>query len=140
MQLWRTKLAILFVAAAGAAIATLRVRTVGWNGREIAGLAIATPGFCLWALARLQLGESFAARPKATALVTRGLYSKIQNPIYVFGAFIIAGVIVFSGQPIFLLVFLGLIPVQLKRIRNERAVLEAKFGDEYRRYRESTWF
>jgi protein-S-isoprenylcysteine O-methyltransferase Ste14 len=31
-------------------------------------------------------------------------------------------------------------PVQVWRARKEAAVLEAKFGDEYRAYRASTWF
>jgi protein-S-isoprenylcysteine O-methyltransferase Ste14 len=30
--------------------------------------------------------------------------------------------------------------MQVARARRESAVLEAKFGDEYRRYRQQTWF
>jgi protein-S-isoprenylcysteine O-methyltransferase Ste14 len=113
--------------------------SIGWTTNELAGLTIAIPAFCLWALARLQLGASFAVRAHARVLVTHGLYSRIQNPIYVFGALLIMGAIVFSGRPIWFLIFVILIPAQLNRIRKERAVLEATFGDEYRRYRKSTW-
>lgn len=111
-----------------------------WSGHQIAGMAIAGPAFLLWALARVQLRKSFAVTAQAKELVTHGLYSKIQNPVYVFGAIGIAGLIIYSGRPQFFLVFLILIPMQIVRIRNERRVLEAKFGDAYREYRRRTWF
>jgi protein-S-isoprenylcysteine O-methyltransferase Ste14 len=72
--------------------------------------------------------------------VTQGLYAKIQNPVYVFNAIFIAGVLVFFGQPVWFLFFLILIPVQWMRIRKERHILEDKFGDAYREYRRRTWF
>jgi protein-S-isoprenylcysteine O-methyltransferase Ste14 len=129
----------LIAGATGIIGAATQVQSIGWTVNELAGLTIAIPAFCLWALARLQLGASFAVRAHARALVTHGLYSRIQNPIYVFGALLIMGAIVFSGRPIWFLIFVILIPAQLNRIRKERAVLEATFGDEYRRYRKSTW-
>lgn len=132
----------ILIVAIGALLSLLIVRVHGtvWTTNEIAGMVIAIPGFCLWALARLQLGESFSVRAHAKELVTRGLYSRIQHPIYVFGALFLTGMIVLVGRPIVFLIFLVLIPSQLWRIRQERAVLEATFGDEYRRYRQSTWF
>lgn len=131
----------IWILAAGAAMGFVAVRVHGatWTANEIAGMAIAIPAFCLWALARLQLGESFAISAQAKALVTQGLYSKIQHPVYVFGGIFIVGLIVFLGRPILLLILLILIPLQLARIRKERTALEAKFGDEYRQYRKSTW-
>jgi protein-S-isoprenylcysteine O-methyltransferase Ste14 len=71
---------------------------------------------------------------------TRGLYSKIQDPVYVYGGIFLVGIVVFFGAWKWLLLFLVLVPMQLIRIRNERRVLEEKFGDEYREYRERTWF
>jgi len=44
------------------------------------------------------------------------------------------------GRPELLLILLALIPIQIIRARREAAVLEAKFGDEYREYRKRTWF
>jgi protein-S-isoprenylcysteine O-methyltransferase Ste14 len=113
---------------------------LAWSPHRIAGAAIAIPAFCLWALARLQLGKSFAISAQARELVTHGLYSKIQNPVYVFGTILIAGVIVYLGRPAFFLLLLILIPVQWFRVREERRVLEEKFGDAYRGYRKHTWF
>lgn len=100
-----------------------------WMAHAIAGVAIMAPAYCLWALARLQLGTSFAIRPQAKELVTRGLYAKIQNPVYVFNAIFYAGLFVFFGQPALFSFFLVLIPLQYVRIRAERNALEAKFGD-----------
>lgn len=115
-------------------------RGTAWTTYQIVGIAIAVPGFCLWALARLQLGRSFAIQAKAKELVTHGLYSRIQNPVYVFGGMFFAGLVVFFGRPLLLLFFLVMIPMQWLRIRKERQVLEAKFGDAYREYRKRTWF
>ncbi len=117
-----------------------KLHGAAWTAHQIAGLAMMVPAFCLWALARLQLGRSFAIRPEARELVTQGLYAKIQNPVYVFNAILLAGVFVFFGQPVWFLFFLILIPMQWMRIRKERRILEAKFGDAYREYRKRTWF
>jgi len=104
------------------------------------GLLLLLPGFILWTLARFQLGSSFTASPQAIRLVHRGLYSRIRNPVYVFGSSVIAGLILFLGRPLGLLVFAIILPLQIWRAGKEAQVLEAKFGEEYRAYRASTWF
>jgi protein-S-isoprenylcysteine O-methyltransferase Ste14 len=139
MKTWQTWIWILAASAVWAFV-FYQSRGAAWTPHQVIGVAIAVPAFCLWALARLQLGRSFAIQAKAKELVTHGLYSKIQNPVYVFGGIFIAAVIVFIGRPRWLLVFLILIPVQVMRIRKERQVLEAKFGDGYREYRKQIWF
>jgi len=90
--------------------------------------------------ARYTLGRSFSIAPKATALVTGGIYSRIRNPIYVFGMFAVVGMILMVGRPRLLVILAVLIPLQIIRARREAAVLEAKFGDAYREYRQRTWF
>lgn len=107
---------------------------------RIAGVAIALPSFILLVAARLQLGRAFSVQAKATELVTTGLYSRIRNPIYVFGALMIAGFIVWTGRPLLLLIFLILIPLQIYRSRKEAAILEQKFGSAYVEYKKQTWF
>ncbi len=104
------------------------------------GLSLALVSFALWMTARIQLGRSFSIKPKATALVTRGIYSKIRNPIYVFSATWVIGLVLALGKPSWLLLVLVLIPVQIARARKEARVLEANFGEAYRDYRRSTWF
>src|ERR1700745_1105858 len=111
-----------------------------WTPLRMIGMASILVGFVLWTIARFQLGTSFAVKAEARQLVTGGLYSKIRNPIYVFGSMVIAGGILVFARPVWLLVFLLLIPLQLWRATKESAVLEAAFGDEYRRYRAGTWF
>ena len=79
-------------------------------------------------------------RAKATRLVTTGLYSRLRNPIYTFGCFFFLGLAMFIPEWWVLLALVIVIPMQVVRSRREAAVLEATFGDEYRRYRQQTWF
>lgn len=111
-----------------------------WTAVRIAGLVAMAAGFMLLAVARVTLGNSFSIVPEARHLVTSGIYSKVRNPVYVFSAIAIAGWFVYIERPLLLLLLLVLIPVQVIRARAEAKVLEAKFGDEYRRYRARTWF
>ena len=107
---------------------------------QIAGACLAVVGFVLWTVARFQLGASFTVTAQARQLVTRGLYSRIRNPIYVFGSCIIAGVFLLLGHPAWLAIFAFVIPLQIWRARKEAAVLQAEFAEQYRAYRASTWF
>ncbi|HDL85685.1 MAG TPA: DUF1295 domain-containing protein, partial [Candidatus Acetothermia bacterium] len=50
------------------------------------GLCLSAADVPLWFVARWQLGASFSVRPDARQLVTRGLYSKLRHPVYVFGS------------------------------------------------------
>jgi len=111
-----------------------------WTAIETAGLLLLAPGFVLWSIARFELGASFSLAARARTLVTRGLYSKLRSPIYLFGSCVIAGTFLMLGRPAWLAVFLVIAPVQVWRARREAAVLEAEFGDKYRAYRASTWF
>jgi protein-S-isoprenylcysteine O-methyltransferase Ste14 len=111
-----------------------------WTPLHVIGICLLVAGFVLWTVARFRLGKSLTVTAQAKQLVTRGLYSRIRNPIYVFGSCVIAGLILSLTSPLWLLEFVAIIPLQLWRSRKEAQVLEAKFGDEYRRYRAGTWF
>lgn len=113
---------------------------LGWTAPRVAGMAIALPAFVLLVLARVQLGRAFSVQAKATTLVTTGLYSRIRNPVYVFSALTLAGLILWAGRPWLFLVFAVLIPMQIFRSRREARVLAEKFGDAYQEYRRQTWF
>lgn len=130
----------LVVIVVGALLFASYSMNLAWTPMRVAGVAIALPAFIMFCIARVQLGRSFSVEAKATELVTTGVYSKIRNPIYVFGAIMALGVIIWSGQPILLLFFVVLIPMQIVRARKESRILEAKFGDAYREYRKKTWF
>lgn len=111
-----------------------------WNAMQWVGAGLLCVGFVLWSLARFQLGASLTVSAQARKLVTRGLYAKIRNPIYVFGSCTLVGLILTLGRPIWLLIFLPIIPLQIWRASKESSVLESAFGDEYRSYRAKTWF
>jgi protein-S-isoprenylcysteine O-methyltransferase Ste14 len=111
-----------------------------WTPLRIAGLFILIPALLLLTVARIQLGNSFSLAPRATQLVTRGIYSRIRNPIYVFGAFVMVGLFLFLERPLLLLLLVPMVIIQTKRARAEARVLEAHFGEEYRRYKAATWF
>ena len=111
-----------------------------WTAWRIAGIAIAAPAFLLFVAARIELGSAFSVQAKATTLVTTGLYSRIRNPIYVFSAVFILGIIIWMEKPWWLLIFAVLIPLQVVRSRREERVLTEKFGDAYLDYKQKTWF
>lgn len=113
---------------------------VDWDGVKVAGAVVAGVSLVLLVVARLQLGGSFSVKAKATTLVTTGLYSRIRNPIYVFGALMLVGMSVVLGNWVLLGLVVLLTPVQAYRARKEEAVLEAAFGEEYARYKAETWF
>jgi protein-S-isoprenylcysteine O-methyltransferase Ste14 len=107
----------------------------------LVGMLIGAAGFLLWLIARIQIGESFSARPRAHALVTTGLYAKIRNPIYVFSTIGVIGMCLAMHWYVFGVVYGGFLSlVQWRRARAEAAVLEKAFGDQYRKYRAQTWF
>ncbi len=111
-----------------------------WTIPRIAGAAIAVPSLLLLAVARMQLGGAFSVQAKATTLVTSGLYSRMRNPIYVFGGLTIAGVMIWLNRPWLLLWFGVLVPLQVYRSRKEERVLAETFGAAYQDYKSKTWF
>ena len=104
------------------------------------GLGVSLLGFAGIIVARYTLGESFSIRARATKLVTTGIYSRIRNPIYVFGVILMVGLILMVRGSFLVLVLIIVVPMQIIRARREARVLEAKFGDAYRQYRDHTWF
>jgi len=111
-----------------------------WDWQRDVGVALMMVGTAGIVTARYQLGKSFSLTPQAHQLVTRGIYSKIRNPIYVSGGVMLAGFVLVLHRPVLWLVLLALVVMQTLRARREAHVLEAAFGDAYREYRRKTWF
>jgi protein-S-isoprenylcysteine O-methyltransferase Ste14 len=104
------------------------------------GLAIFFPSLILSIIAHVELGRCFTVTAQAQELVTSGIYSKIRHPIYVFGFLLLLSLVICVREPRWLIVLALLVPMQLRRVRNEERALEAKFGDAYRAYKRKTWF
>jgi protein-S-isoprenylcysteine O-methyltransferase Ste14 len=104
------------------------------------GMALGVFGMAMWATARIQLGKSFSVSAQARKMVTTGIYSKIRNPIYFFAGVGYAGYIIAWGNFYALSGIVFYFMFQFVRAHQESKVLEAAFGDEYRRYRAQTWF
>ena len=136
----KTNIVTLVLVLLAVVLVGTRFGSLPWTPARIAGVVIGLPSLALLILARIQLGGAFSVRAKAQTLVTHGLYSRIRNPIYVFGGLAIAGAFLFINQPFYLLIIVVLIPLQIYRAREESKVLEAKFGDEYRQYKSRSWF
>lgn len=130
----------LLLVTVGLSVVFVHVHPTPLTLMNIAGLVLMVVGLILWVTARLQLGDSFSVSAQARKLVTHGLYSKIRNPVYVFGAMALGGFALAIGRPIFLLGLLLIVPLQINRARAESKVLEEKFGDAYHEYRRKTWF
>ncbi|MGA9507709.1 MAG: isoprenylcysteine carboxylmethyltransferase family protein [Candidatus Sulfotelmatobacter sp.] len=111
-----------------------------WDLQRCLGTGLMLAGLAGIAVARYQLGRSFSVRPEAHKLVTHGIYSRIRNPIYVFGTVVFAGLVLVIHRPVLWLIIPAIIIVQAIRARREAQVLEAAFGDAYREYRRKTWF
>ena len=136
----KLNLVTLAVVIIGLSLLGRQAAHLPWTAWRIAAIAIAAPAFLLFVAARIELGRAFSVRAKATTLVTTGVYSRIRNPIYVFGAIFILGIIIWTGRPWLLLIFAVLIPLQVVRSRKEERVLTEKFGAAYLDYKQKTWF
>ncbi len=140
MNKFTINILITAVVAGVAAIILWRYAPAKWSPMQITGLALFTVGFVLWTVARFQLGASITVTAQAKQLVSHGLYSRIRNPIYIFGSMLIAGFILALARPIWLLVLVVIVPLQLWRAHEEAKVLHASFGEQYEAYRRQTWF
>ena len=103
------------------------------------GYVLLITGTMMLTIARFNLGNSFSVEPKARELVTTGIYSKIRHPVYVFSGVALAGAALVADRPLLLLLLIPLALMQIRRARNEEAVLRAAFGERYEEYRRSTW-
>jgi protein-S-isoprenylcysteine O-methyltransferase Ste14 len=136
----KLNLVTLAVVIIGLLLFAMHAAYLPWTAWRIAGVAIGAPAFLLFVAARIELGRAFSVQAKATTLVTTGVYSRIRNPIYFFGAIFTLGIIIWTGRPWLLLIFVVLTPLQVVRSRKEERVLTEKFGTAYLDYKQKTWF
>jgi protein-S-isoprenylcysteine O-methyltransferase Ste14 len=108
----------------------------------LAGGVILLTGLALLGLASRQLGGAFTAsfRPRATHLVTSGLYSRIPHPMYVFMGMALLGGVIMLHTPWLVLVWVAFTLEAAWHARRESKVLEGAFGEAYQEYRARTWW
>lgn len=83
-----------------------------------------------------RLGTHVPPSRPTTLIVTTGPYRWTRDPMYLGMAFVYAGIAVgFDGMIALALLPIVLIVIQRQVIAHEERYLEAKFGDEYRRYK-----
>lgn len=95
----------------------------------------------LWS--QLAMGTSWRVgvdERERTALVTRGPYGVVRNPIFTFMVLGLAGLALLVPNVLSLLslaVLVAAVEIQVKAV--EEPYLERAHGDDYRRYRAGTW-
>ena len=95
----------------------------------------------LWS--QLAMGTSWRVgvdETERTALVTRGPYGVVRNPIFTFMVLGLAGLALLVPNALSLLalaVLVAAVEIQVKAV--EEPYLERAHGDDYRRYRAGTW-
>jgi protein-S-isoprenylcysteine O-methyltransferase Ste14 len=108
-----------------------------WAYGLLGAAVLATQGWRIWA-AGFVGRPARGGEPAGQALVTAGPYARLRNPMYL-GT--VVGVLAFAGMSglwydvLAVAAVLGL--VYAGAIAHEEAFLLARFGDEYRRYREA---
>ena len=105
-----------------------------------AGMLLAIGSLLLTLVARRQLGKSFVVTPQAKELITHGLYSRLQHPMYVFVDLTVCGIALALNRWYVLLPLVVMLPLQIRNTVRERKVLSEKFGERYEAYRLGTWF
>jgi len=133
------KTAIRLVGAAAVAALVLAASSLNQIQRLVLSLAFGLPSLVLLIVSRRQLGTSFSVMPEARKLVTSGLYSKIEHPMYVFLDLFLAAVILALGLPYLLFIWAILVTMQMLQARREEKVLTVAFGSADRAYRSQTW-
>ena len=112
-----------------------------WNKiHNYVGIVFMVAGLAIWWAGKLTLGDAWSVKAKAKKLVTRGIYSKIRNPIYVGLTLTFIGWAVFIPCPFWAIASIVAIIVLVFRAKKEREVLLKKFGKKYRDYKKKTWF
>ena len=83
-------------------------------------------------------GTTIKPFKESTSLVRDGLYRVTRNPMYVGMLAILVGVAVVSGSLSPFIVPVMFVPIlNVRVIRHEEAMLEERFGDEYRDFKQS---
>lgn len=109
--------------------------------RIVIGLLLLIPG-CLLPVAAAGMFESVGTNVEpwkpATALMTRGIYRWLRNPMYVGLILILSGIaFLLASDWLVVMTVVFAFVIHYGVVRREERYLEAKFGDAYRSYKAS---
>lgn len=117
----------------------LRSFGIDWRLLVATGALLCLVGMGIMLAAALlfrRLGTNAPPTQPTTLIAMTGPFRWTRNPMYLAMALIYAGLAIgFDGPIAFALLPLVLIVIQTQVIAREERYLEAKFGDEYRRYK-----
>lgn len=106
------------------------------------GLAAAIGAFAIWLAARgiielRRMGTPIDPREPVNALVTTGIFAHTRNPLYQCqGLLLLAFTLVFASDWTVLVFVPWAVAMHVGVVLREEQYLEAKFGNDYRRYKE----
>jgi protein-S-isoprenylcysteine O-methyltransferase Ste14 len=114
--------------------------TMAWGtARLAAGVILVAAGVAFGGAAVrrfVRAGTNLEVYKPATALVTDGPYQISRNPMYLTLSLVVAGIGLLANNAWILVVLIPTLAVMhVGVIVREERYLEAKFGDEYRRYK-----
>lgn len=112
-------------------------RDLGFS--KFLSLLVILIGLVIWWAATVTLGKSFSLIPKATALVQKGIYSKIRHPIYLGASITAVGWVILTHSTVLILVAAIFILSSIVRASLEERKLIETFGDKYISYKKRTW-
>ncbi|NML08040.1 isoprenylcysteine carboxylmethyltransferase family protein [Sphingomonas sp. G-3-2-10] len=112
---------------------------IGWRLLAATGAPLVVAGAAIMVAAAglfRRLGTNISPSQPVTHIATTGPYQWTRNPMYLGMALVYAGLAIgFDGPIAFALLPLVLIAIQTQVIAREERYLEAKFGDDYGRYK-----
>jgi protein-S-isoprenylcysteine O-methyltransferase Ste14 len=109
------------------------------GARRALAAGLVAGGGTFVALAMIELARAGTSAPTfkpSTALVTRGIYARTRNPIYLGALLVYPGLALFFTSPGMLLLWpVVMLVLEQGVVRREERYLERLFGEAYRRYR-----
>ena len=113
----------------------------GLSAQRVVGLALLAGGLAIMLTGQITLWRFYSSTlviRDGHELITHGIYRFARHPIYLGALLGLIGVPVYVSSLYGLLAILGLIPLFLRRIEMEEAMLSEQFGDAHREYRQTT--
>ena len=105
-----------------------------------AGALLGIVSIALWIKARIDLGKAYAVVPDARILVTRGLYTLVRHPMYVFSSTAVLGILIALNRPYFYVILPIFVGFQMLRSHKENLLLRERFGEARIAHEKRTWF